>query len=298
MRTSIVVRILFGLVLCLLFALQAYAHPGSGIVVNKQGEIFFTDTGRGVWKIDRQGKLTYLPASRFHWMALDEAGSFAGSRKSFGEWFERVSPENSIPIIITCSDFPCTIGRDGNLYYADTRPAAPRIIRRTPDGSESIVAVGEMFQDVSGIAPGPDGSLYITDAGRPDASVIRKIAMDGTISAIAKVHVSKSGTGNPPPETEVSHCRGLVVDSSGVTYVAATGSRAVLRITPQGKVSGILQSEGSWSPTGVTLFEGEVYVLEWSDSPASQTEVREAWVPRVRKIGRDGMITTLATVSR
>ena len=89
MRTSIVVRILFGLVLCLLFALQAYAHPGSGIVVNKQGEIFFTDTGRGVWKIDRQGKLTYLPASRFHWMALDEAGSFAGSRKSFGEEYRR-----------------------------------------------------------------------------------------------------------------------------------------------------------------------------------------------------------------
>lgn len=84
--------LLTGLVLCALFATSTSAHPGSGIVVGKQGQIFFTDTGQGVWKIDHQGKLTYLPASLFNWMALDEVEYFAESQKNFGEWFERITP--------------------------------------------------------------------------------------------------------------------------------------------------------------------------------------------------------------
>jgi len=90
----------------------------------------------------------------------------------------------------------------------------------------------------------------------------------------------------------------LFVDSQGVVYVAATGSRRVLKLTPQGDVSAILQAPSPWSPTGVAVFGGEVYVLEWQDAPASQTEVRRAWIPRVRKVGRDGNVKTLATVSR
>ena len=65
------------MVLCVLLGTSASAHPGSGIVVDKEGQVFFTDTGQGVWKIDRQGNLTNLPASLFHWMTIDEAGYFA-----------------------------------------------------------------------------------------------------------------------------------------------------------------------------------------------------------------------------
>ena len=124
------------MVLCVLLGTSTSAHPGSGIVVDKQGQVFFTDTGQGVWKIDGQGKLTRLPASLFHWMAIDEAGYFAEAQKNFGEWFERVTPQSSKPALIMSSDFPLTINRDGNLYYADTRPRSAGIVRRTPDGKE------------------------------------------------------------------------------------------------------------------------------------------------------------------
>ena len=59
---------LFNLVLYSLVGTTISAHPGSGIVVDRNGQVYFTDTGKGVWKIDAQGKLTYIPASRFHWM--------------------------------------------------------------------------------------------------------------------------------------------------------------------------------------------------------------------------------------
>lgn len=296
MRTSFIVRTLISMVLCVLLGTSASAHPGSGIVVDKRGQVFFTDTGQGVWKIDRQGKLTHLPASLFHWMAIDEAGYFAESQKNFGEWFERVTPQSSKPALIMSSDFPLTINRDGNLYYADTRPRSARIVRRTPGGKESVLAADEAFKGIAGIAAGPDGSLYITDA-----NAIRKITLDGKVSQFASPEIIGTGKDraiNPPPEAEGNYCRGLAVDSQGGVYVAATGSRRVLKITQRGDVSTILQASGPWSPTGVAVFSGEVYVLEWQDAPPTLLETRKAWIPRVRKVGRDGKVKTLATVSR
>jgi sugar lactone lactonase YvrE len=298
MRNPVLARTIVSFVLWVLLGTTGSAHPGSGIVVDKLGNIFFTDTGQGVWKIDRRGNLSYIPSSRWHWLAIDEAGNFAESEKSFGEWFERVTPLHSKPVLLMCSDFPLTVNRDGNMYYADTRRSSPRIIRRTPAGTESVFARGEMFKDISGIASGPDGSLYVTDASSANANVIRKIKLDGTSVIIANDFVRNASPGDPPPETPVAHCRGLAIDSQGVLYVAATGSRRVLRISPQGEVSTLLQASSPWSPTGVAVFRGEVYVLEWSEPEASHAEVRRDWIPRVRKIGRDGEITTLATVTR
>ena len=298
MRTSIILTTLYSLILSLLPTASAPAHPGSGIVIDKQGQIYFTDTGRGVWRIDTQGKLTYVPASRWHWMAIDEVGNFAGSQKNFGEWFERVTPQGSKPALIISSDFPLTFNRDGNIYYADTRRSSPGIVRRTPDGTESGLARGEMFKDISGITAAPDGSLYVTDTGSPDSNAIRRITMDGTVSIIARGFFAEDSAGDSLPFASTGYCRGLAVDSEGVVYVAGTGSRSVIKITPQGNVSTILRASSPWSPTGVALYRGEVYVLEWREPVPSQAEERKAWIPRVRKIGRDGKITTLATVSR
>ncbi|HYV91531.1 MAG TPA: hypothetical protein VE978_07105 [Chitinophagales bacterium] len=289
---------LFLLLLCILLVTRSSAHPGSGIVVDKYGQVFFTDTGQGVWKIDKQGKLTLIPASLFHSMTLDEYGYFAGSQKSFGEWFERVTPQGSRPALIMCSDFPLTVNRDGNIYYADTRHSSARIVRRTPDGKESVLVSDKIFEYIAGIAAGPDGSLYIAENSRTEANTIRKITMNGTVSIIATFIGNVSSKDLPSGTTSPSYCRGLAVDSLGFIYVAATGSRSILKITPGGMISTIIQAPSPWSPTGVAVFHGEVYILEWHDVAPSDEEVRKAWIPRVRKIGRDGKIATLATVSR
>jgi sugar lactone lactonase YvrE len=274
----------------------AIAHPGSGIVVDKSGQVYIMDTGKGVWKIDRQGKLTYLPSSRFHWMAIDEDGNFANAQKNFGGFFERVTPEGGKPVIIICPEFPFTIGADGNIYYADTRHSPGKIVRRTPAGKETILASDKAFTSIHGIAAGTDGSLYITEASNPNANTIRKITMDGTISIVA-TYIGKNNN-DTPLEATPSYCRGLSVDSAGNIYVASTGSRSVLKITPRGAITTVLQVSNPWAPTAVTVFKGEVYVQEWHDVTSDKLEVREAWIPRVRKIARDGNVTTLATVSR
>jgi sugar lactone lactonase YvrE len=122
--------------------------------------------------------------------------------------------------------------------------------------------------------------------------------MDGKVSVFANNIISKTKSIDSPPETDPSYCRGLAVDSAGNVYVAATGRRSIIRITPHGEISIILQAAVPWSPTGVAVFHGIVYVLEWKEPSASQTEVRKAWIPRVRKVGTDGKITIMATILR
>jgi hypothetical protein len=42
------------------------AHPGSGIAVDRQGQVYFLDTGSGLWRIDTQGRATRLSETLFH----------------------------------------------------------------------------------------------------------------------------------------------------------------------------------------------------------------------------------------
>jgi streptogramin lyase len=237
-----------------------------------------------------------LPAPGFHWMTIDTLGLYADSQKSFGNYFERVTPQKSKPTLIMCSDFPLVVGKDGNIYYAYTRPGSARIVRRTPEGKESVVASHESFEYINGIATGPDGSIYITESSNTKANTVRKITRNGTVSVIA-TYTSKNRK-NIPLETAASYLRGLFVDSTGTIYVAATRSRCVLKISPQGNLTTLFQTTNYWTPTGVVLFGGELYALEWHDVPLEKMEIRGAWIPRVRKITRGGKLTTLATISR
>ncbi|MEO7266356.1 MAG: hypothetical protein ABIW38_15675 [Ferruginibacter sp.] len=287
---------LFSLIICLLVATTISAHPGSGIVVDKWGNVYFTDTGKGVWKIDTQCKLTYIPSSRFHWMTIDPVGYFAESQKTFREYFERVTEQSYKHALIICPKFPLVVNKDGNMYYSDYLHSPASIKRRTPEGNESVLASDKIFKFTSGIAAVQDGSIYITEASNANANTIRKITMNGTVSIIA-TFIGKAAI-DLPLENVPSYCRGLAVDEKGFIYVAATGSRSVLKITPQCKISIILQVPCPWTPTSVALFNGEVYVLEWHNVAAADLENHTAHIPRVRKIDSDGKVITLATVSR
>jgi sugar lactone lactonase YvrE len=294
-RTTTLVPFILGAVV----TTAVLAHPGSGIAIDSDGQVYFTDTGRCVWKVDANGKLTDFPGSRFHWLDVDTSGRFADSERSFGAWFERITPKGAKPCVVQCSDFPMVFGRDGNLYYADTREGRGRIVRRTPEGRETVLARDRALESIDGITCSPDGSLYITQNSNASNEVaLRKITMDGKISTIAQNFVGKDRVRDPPADTPAAYCRDLKLDGDGVMYIAATGSRRVLKIRPNGEITTILESPAPWQPTGIALFDGAVYVLEWSEPPVERQEERDEWVPRVRKIARDGTVSTVATVSR
>jgi len=281
-----------------LAAFHASAHPGSGIVVDREGNVYFTHTGRGVGKIDPEGKLTYLGERRGgHWMCLDEDGSF--SRKQ-PKHFQRITPDRVKPALIYADGgSPIAVLHDGDLYYVSNdetmTPGGMQVTRQSPSGEISIFPLDGKRTTanlgITGLAPAPDGSLYIA---QPNA--VLKLTMDGTFTSIASAIDLKDCDVDYPdnnPSALLPSLRGLAVAEDGTVFAAGVGCHAVVKISPRGKVETILKAERPWSPTGVAVHRGNVYVLEYTNANRSSNE---GWLPRVRKLARDGKITTLVTV--
>src|SRR5438046_8564627 len=85
------------------------AHPGSGIAVDRLGQVYFLDTGSGLWKIDPRGGLTHLSGTLFHWLALDENNRFSNARLVSGALGE-ILRVGANPTALLSSDYPLAIG--------------------------------------------------------------------------------------------------------------------------------------------------------------------------------------------
>ena len=293
------------IVFCYLFIGHASAHPASGIAVDARGRIFFVYSGHGVMQIEPDGSLTCInPSKGGHWLCLDPEGRFSRTQPKY---FQRISADGLSPAIIFADGgAPIAICRDGNLYYAsgvdhpsESRPGGLTVARMTPDGTitqfsaDIAKTLARVNEGVTGLAPGPDGSLYVASP-----SGVFKVDMTGSVHTIVHPVVVPDCDEDPPDHDAARHTpflRGIAVDASGTVYAPATSCHRVLRITPDGHVSVILKSERPWSPTAIALYGDDVYVLEYTNANGGHDE-GEGWLPRIRRLGRDGTLTTLATV--
>ena len=273
------------------------AHPGSGIVVDRHGEVYFLDTGSGVWKIDLQGKLTHLPGPRFHWMTIDYDDCFRDVRLPSGARGD-ITRVGATPTLLVASDYPIAIGSNGNLHYPSYASGSGlQLIQLTPAGRTNVLtnlsaAGGGDLRWVNGLAAGPNGSLYYSED-----NAIRRVSPRGQVSTVIAnltlpTCVSIPGTTRPM-------LRGLSANSDGNIYVAASGCGSLLKVTPRGQVTTLLQLQSPWTPTAVALFGTNIYVLEYLQTAASmEPEHRRAWLPRVRKITADGHNSIIASIDR
>jgi hypothetical protein len=280
----------------------AEAHPGSGIVVDARGRVYFTDTGKGIARVDEAGRLSYVPGEAFHWMAMDEKGAFARAPADLGGGFQRLTAAGQRPALVTASDFPFTFAPDGLLYY----PGPSGLHRRHPNGRDDVFVSrtksGNLLPSITGAASGPDGSLYLMslDGSNPDEGTdqhtIVQVVGDGRAVVFARNFITPAVVGptEPVPGSRRTYSRGLAIDKSGTVFVAVTGSRVVLAIDARKKVRVALRAEPPWTPTGVAVHASRLYVLEYDVTPVPARE----WPPRVRTLDRTGTVTILVTLPR
>jgi hypothetical protein len=286
-----------------LFNSTAVAHPASGIVVDKYGNVYFIHSGVGVAKISVDGKFIYIhKITDGHWMCLDEKGIFSQTQPKY---FERISPDGVQPAIIYAGGgSPIVVNKDGNFYYCggqngDMRPGAKTLVRETTGKQQTIFSpnlenvLNKLNDGITGLAAGPDGSLYIACWNS-----LLKVTVDGKITVLVHPVVISDCDEDPADHREVNRgiplLRGIDVDSTGTVYVAATSCHCLLKITSDGKIKTILKAQRPWSPTGVAVWNGDIYVLEYTNANGPATE---GWVPRIRKIGKDGKVTIIADLS-
>lgn len=315
LKFVLIIVAIIGQWLCL--PASVMAHPANGIVVDRVGNVYFSDL-ETIWKIDLQGKLSVFRAGvsgrHVHELAIDEQDNIYGGDISYNPvtktWpgdIWKMTPAGKLTYLLEPTEHAprgMSIWRDreGNNYWIDQNnhtKTRTLLLRRTPNGEVTTLAGGAYghadgkgtaakFSSVGGVAFGPDGSLYLADGAS-----VRKVGMDGAVSTLAKGLDVRTSEDKPALFGGLyGSLAGVTVDAAGNVYVADAGNRRLFKIKPEGKTEVLLRTDAPYFPNGVFAGPaGNVYVLEVGFTLPS------SWSgPRVRKITPDGKSTILATV--
>ena len=155
------------------------------------------------------------------------------------------------------------------------------------DGAGS--AAQTRFSDPWGMAIG--GSLvFVADAGDNNRILVR--ALDGAFRVLAGGREGfVDGQGAAAAFNTPS---GIALDRHGNLYVADTGNHAIRKVTPQGVVSTVAGDGTAGFADGIgaqARFDGPMGVAV---GPDDRIYVADTWNDRIRVIGADGRVSTLA----
>ena len=291
------------------------AHPGHGIAVDSNKNLYFTDISRQtIWKIPPEGLpqplITNTWSHPLFINAKDEIfvahEEFLHGTPNYILW--KINENGSEIVLLPQKDrkdfdgSTFVIDPAGNIYfsYENYRENKYYIMQRQNKGRAKIFAGGKRghkdgkgkkakFNGFRAMAMRPNGAIYVADV-----DAVRKITPEGVVSTIASGLLEENPKDLPfqheNPST-ANRLYGLVVDNDGSVYVAYYGNRLLLKIEPDGTTLAVYRSEKPWSPVGVALDGSDVYILESGLEPGSKTPG-----PRVRKLSPDMQITTIIVI--
>ena len=300
----------------------AWAHPGPGIVVDKDGVIYVAGGPRGV--IYRLAQLPVLEArasvlNPHHLVLTDNGTLYTASDDGKVFWLAQAGSVRYYPApdwygitFVGRGGNPFTVDKDGNIYcvnerqhkysqilkigVTERRPGSelhPAVISEVAGGAWGYAdgkGKDAKFENLhsSAFAWGPKGALYLTDNG----CRVRRIAKDGTVTTVAG-GAERGYKDGPAKEARFDGAMGLCVDKQGAVYVADSRNRRIRKISG-GQVTTVAGcvKEGETesplaAPTGVTLGpNGALYILDYVKG-----------VPTVCKL-TEGRLTGIAAIPK
>lgn len=251
------------------------AHPGTGIVRDSRGNVYYTDLAR-VWRISPAGERSVaVPNVHTHELYVDSLDNLYGEHLWYeGErtdrWGHRVwrlSPDGSLTDFIPArrgfrddhDEFHFDQDRRGRTYWFD-RGDRSALRRRDTDGR--VITLVADIRDAGRMTVTSDGIVYYLDG-----KGLRSVDERGNVSLLAR-----NLSGRRPTEDlkgDSHNIMGLWTDAGKNVYLAVLGGRVVKRVDPGGRVTEVVRSERPWGPTGGLVDpSGDLWLLESSDSNA------------------------------
>ena len=183
------------------------------------------------------------------------------------------------------------LGAIGFLVYRLTRKPVP-----TPIGWKAHVTTfagdgsAEVLSDPFGIAVGPNGTIYVSDAG--DHNRIQKFGAEGQVITVGGWDEGYAdGTGN---KAQFNTPSGLAITSAGDLIIADTGNNRIRRLTQSGQASTVA-GDGTAGyadgPSGQAQFNGPIGVAL---DAQGNIYVADSYNDRIRLIAKDGQVSTVA----
>lgn len=307
-------------------ATQALLFQAEGIAVDRAGNIYISDaqahrirqvspsgiirTLAGTGKPGFSGDGALATAAQLHspyGLACDNNGNVYIADLGNGR-VRRVGPDGRIATVASAplvSPRNLALDGAGNLYISDFD--GQQVYRLGFDGTPAPIVSGLRYP--TALAVDRSGALYIADSGN---HLIRKFAG----GVLTDVTVAATPTG-------------LAIDSSGALYVADSSAGQILKVPPAGISSGIRASarDVAFGSDGSLYAAGGAFVSQVQPGPVRIVagggntafgdlgDARDARLNapagvaadamgnvyiadrgnhRIRKVGRDGVITTVA----
>ena len=160
------------------------------------------------------------------------------------------------------------------------------------DAGDGQAAAQAQFRSIGGVAVDPQGRVYISD---PQANRVRRIGADGVIQTVAGTGVRGSaGDGGPATQAELTEPTRLLVDGAGVVLIAEL--HRVRRVELDGTITTVIGDgqpglEGDGGSASLARLAGNAGMALDGEGTLF---IAERAAHRVRRIGPDGIVTTMA----
>jgi sugar lactone lactonase YvrE len=255
-----------------------------GVAVDAAGNVYIPDSDNyRVQKVDLNGVISTLAGGLQHSDSGD--GGPAADASLAGAFAVALDPSGNLYI----GDQNRVRKVDGNGII--TTVAGTGVEGFSGDGG---LATNAKLGYVEAVACDSGGNLYIAD---PDNERIRKVNLGGIITTIAGDGTAGYyGYDIYATNAELSGPAGVAVDASGNLYIGDSGNNMIRKVAANGAITTIAGTGGqgfsgdgglataAWLywPSGLALdASGNLYVADFGNN-------------RIRKIGTNGVITTVA----
>lgn len=178
----------------------------------------------------------------------------------------------------------CAAAALAAAWPAGAGAASERIYSLAPVGTFTLPA---------GVAVAPDGSILVADAA---ADQVMRFGTDGLMTVFAGTGVGGlSGDGGQAIAAQLETPAGVAVARDGSVLIADYGNNRVRRVSPAGVISTIAGttrgSSGDGGPAVAAQLKSPALI---SVAPDGSVLIPDEADHRVRRVGPDGRITTIA----